>query len=67
MGVDIDELFGVVPGEGKLVKGLVKKIRFRDKSPELQKLGKYLGLLKDRVEVEDVNATRNEEAHQAQL
>jgi hypothetical protein len=50
-GIDIEELFDMVPGEGKVARGIVRKIRFRDKAPWGRMLGEQLGLISNRVDL----------------
>jgi hypothetical protein len=66
-GIEVEELYDFVPGEGRTPKGRVSKIRIRDKMPGILALGKHLGLFKDRVEIEDINVTEANEARAQQL
>ena len=49
-GLEVEELYDYVQGEGRTTKGVVRKVRFRDKAPFVNMLGKFLKVLTDRVE-----------------
>jgi hypothetical protein len=66
-GFEIEDLFEFIPGEGKTLKGVVRKWKLRDKTPMLQMLGKHLSVLKEPTEANN-NATKQfEEERQNQL
>ena len=66
-GIEVEQLFDFIPGEGKTAKGTVTKLRIRDKMPALLAIMKKLGILTERVDDGNINVTNASEERNYQL